>query len=146
MIWDEMMFFNREENWGDPDRMCPDFLRKLDRWRFWINYPVGVLAGYATKGHSSNSMHYRGAAMDGFIVNPTTGKRISAADTLYYLLASPFGGVGLYLWSENGPFFHVDSRHVEHERKMWVCFEEGAYEPLNLQNIQKILGLEIGHS
>lgn len=139
-VWSQLKFFRRNESWGDPDFMDPAFLIKLDRFRGHAGDLIGgvsfkVHEGYATKGHSSNSYHYKGLAVDGRFWR--NGKPLSFEDHMALAMISPFGGVGIYTWSTNGTFLHFDDRIIESKRSVWVCETEGKYMPFSGQFLSK---------
>lgn len=132
-IFSHLKHFKRTEHWGDPDKMSPSFLYKLDQFRDKIGLTFNVHEGYATSGHASNSMHYRGRAVDGrFLRN---GQPIKLDECLYIALICPFGGIGIYSdsWA---PYFHFDDRE---ERTLWICQTKGIYEKMSLDFLRSVL-------
>lgn len=59
--------FSPNENWGDFDKMSPQFLSLLDTIRDLYGFPFIIHCGYAKTGHSSKSYHYIGEAADGHV-------------------------------------------------------------------------------
>lgn len=136
--WDELRYFTKGENWGDPDKMDRDFLIKLDNFRHAIDIPFHVLEGYATSGHVSDSMHYQGRAVDGRFIKD--GKAISMDELLYIAFLSPFTGIGLYTWGHGGPFVHFDDRVTAHGRKsVWVSHAPQKYEAFTKEALKLLL-------
>lgn len=87
----------------------------LDLARHQVGIPFHVTAGFATTGHSKNSMHYQGKAVDFIAV--LNGKK--PMDVWLDLLRFPFTGIGIYPhWKLNNKKeeacvgFHVDVRDV----------------------------------
>lgn len=120
--------------------MDPFFLKKLDAWRGTLPSLSFVLTtpAYSTKGHSENSYHYRGQAVDGRLIEKATGRVLSAFEHFVIAMKSPFGGIGLYTWSKRGPFIHLDYRPYFAERKIWVCLKQGVYENLSENFIRSL--------
>lgn len=128
-VWSELKHFKKSENWGDPDKMDPAFLIKLDRFRGWIGHSFKVNEGYAADGHAPNSYHYRGMAVDGRFMD---GNRpLSLEEHIAICMKAPFGGIGIYTWSKNGVFVHFDDRLIDFRRSIWICEQQGQYSPLS---------------
>ena len=103
--WQELTWFSSAENWGDADKMSYELLVKLDALRDFLGKRIVIHCGYATKGHSRNSMHYVGQAVD---------LHIEGLSVIEAWLASErfdFGGIGLYPKWEN-PGLHLDVRYA----------------------------------
>ena len=139
MIWDYLQHFSRDEAWGDPERMSHDFLRLLDLYRGRVGEAVHVTCGFDTSGHVSDSMHYKGRAVDGRFVD-SSGAALSFVDQLSLAMRSPFTGIGIYTWSPNGTFLHLDNRDLEGERKVWACEVKGVYQPLSEAFLKRHIG------
>jgi uncharacterized protein YcbK (DUF882 family) len=137
-IWDQLTHFRKQEAWGDPDKMDHDFLIQLDNFRGHVNHAFRVLCGFDTEGHVKNSYHYIGRAVDGRFLN-MEGEPLSLKEHLMIVLGSPFGGAGIYTWSPNGTFLHLDNRPAQFNRKIWICEEKGIYRNLDEAFIQKAL-------
>ena len=105
-------------------------IRQLDQWRDIVlkSCSFTITADYANEGHSPDSYHYKGQAVDGYI--SFGGKRLSAVDQFILAMRSPFHGIGIYTWSPNGCFLDLDSR-ATFEGKVWACGEKGEYKNLN---------------
>lgn len=127
MTWD-LKFFSEKE-FQFPEKMDHWFLRQLDQYRTLVNIPFKITEDFATTGHEINSMHYRGRAVDGHF-QTEDGVRLSAIDQLLLAIKSPFFGIGIYTWSPNGAFLHLDNRS-SFDRKIWVCEEKGKYRNLD---------------
>lgn len=138
-IWNRLNYFSRQERWGDPDKMDPDFLLQLDNFRAVIAKPFSLLCGYESSGHAENSYHYKGRAVDGRFLDLETREALSLEEHLLIALRAPFGGVGIYTWGSGGPFLHLDNRLATHDRKIWVSTEKGKYENLSLSFLKHIL-------
>lgn len=129
-IWEKLEHFSYKEAWGDPDRMDHNFLCLLDLYRECVGTPFRVTCGYALDGHSPNSWHYKGRAVDGRFLD-SHGHALCLGDQIALAMRSPFTGIGIYTHSANGPFLHFDNRPLEGERKVWVCTKPGVYQPLS---------------
>lgn len=136
--WSGIRHFEKEEFGDHWAKMNAHFLILLDTFRHEVGFPFHLTASFATSGHSENSWHYKGRAVDGFFARPDTHERLSMEHHLLYALRSPFTGIGLYLWSENGPFLHLDNRPLfsGEMRKIWVCRKKGVYENLKPEDLK----------
>jgi len=112
MIWNLLKYFGEHENWGNSDKMDHDLLYMMDRFRgelpsgCWIK----VHAGFATTGHSENSQHYKGKAVDFHVVGCHV---LEAESHLHKFLKSHkiYDVVGLGIYPDwNNPGFHIDNR------------------------------------
>jgi hypothetical protein len=62
---------------GAYENMQDDFLLSLYKFRVAMDNPMIVHVGYATSGHSRNSFHYQGRAIDfHFKYNPVPTRKI----------------------------------------------------------------------
>jgi len=103
--WTTIKYFKPTENWGDHLKMEYDLIAKLDAWREIIGIPVIVNCAYATSGHSKNSLHYQGRAVDGYI------KGVADPREVYKLcLKANLNGIGIYPKWQPSPGFHLDNR------------------------------------
>jgi len=134
--WDLKHFKPNEFNC--PEKMDHWFLRQLDQFRDIVlkDYQFKITASYATTGHSEDSYHYKGQAVDGYIT-VLGGIRLSAVEQFILAMRSPFHGIGIYTWSPNGAFLHLDCRPT-FERKIWVCEKPGEYRNLNASFLEQI--------
>ncbi len=115
-IWDYIKGFSREEKWGEPDKMNGLTLLLLSAVRKSIreldpNAYIVIHAGYATKGHTSNSQHYHGNAVDFHIVTviPYDIQVGYVLNILKELQVFDKVGFGIYPdW--RSPGFHIDCR------------------------------------
>jgi len=111
MIWNQLNYFNRAEAWGNPDKVTGCLLMLLEAIRGRVKDGFVIHNAYSTDGHSANSQHYLGNAVD-FHINTNMGFRKQI-----YLLLGIFNelqvaqhiGFGIYpQW--NHPGFHLDIR------------------------------------
>ena len=115
-IWDVTDGFTHYEGWGDHSKMDGFVLMLITALRKAIrevdpSATIVVHVGYTLAGHSKNSQHYKGCAID-FHLN-TTLRYDAQVDlvisTLRSLQVHERVGLGLYPdW--NSPGFHIDTR------------------------------------
>ena len=121
-LWSEFKGFFTYEECGDIDY---HFLNKVYELRKYLGISMIVIDGAATTGHSPNSFHYKGHAID-FHVHDRLSPRIvmSKIDGL-----GLFGGVGLYLPSNpNGVrSYHIDDRDINTGYQRWISPKRGEY-------------------
>ena len=120
MLWLILRNFKPSEAWGDPNKMDPLLLFFIDTFRATL--PQGcwikVHCGYKEGGHTINSYHYLGKAIDWHVEGMPSA---SAEAHLMRFLKEPkiingaefklidFMGVGVYpQWANPG--FHTDTR------------------------------------
>jgi len=138
-IWNELKYFSRNENWGDPDKINPKLLILLDNFREYLGVPIHINCGYSTSGHTSKSQHYLGNAVD---VN--FKHKISLLDA--YLAAERFNftGIGVYPhW--HTPGLHLDVRSLQENEAAarWMAISTGGnqrYISLDKINIFRYMG------
>ncbi len=138
--WNMVHNFKMTE-FNEPMQMDQDLIFKLDTMRTWVGKPFIVLASYATDGHSTDSMHYHGRAVDGYF------KGLTAIEQ--YMVAEQFnwGGLGFYPYWENKitreklPGIHVDTRLMAPGEKAirWWRDKGEIYQPVNLVTISSIV-------
>ncbi|KKM98698.1 hypothetical protein LCGC14_1155440 [marine sediment metagenome] len=138
--WAKRFFFFKPREFGIPDHpnglRTQEVLDNMDGWlvlnldalRRFVNKPIIIHAGYATRGHAKNSQHYLGAAADFHIEGMGLFAQYEAAQRF------KFTGIGVYpFWSNPG--LHVDVRPLKVHAQVepgarWVKNEAGVYEPL----------------
>lgn len=115
MIWDNLKHFDKNEKWGNPDKMNPALLLLLDRLREIIGKPFVIHCGYEPDGHSTASQHYKGNAVDFHIEGLPlieANRLLLAALDVIQIVGKPVSelvGFGIYPdW--NTPGFHLDIR------------------------------------
>lgn len=120
MLWMPLDYFKLSEAWGDPYKMHPLLIFIMEKFRMalpngcWIK----VHCGYKEGGHTKNSFHYKGRAIDFHIVGCSL---LEAERHLIKFLKRPmlfdnkthcllnYVGLGIYPdW--NDPGFHLDIR------------------------------------
>lgn len=110
MDFDYLSHFDRDESWGEPEKMSPLIFSAVDIIRHMADWPLMVHCGTQGK-HKENSKHYDGMAIDGHFITDvalyfqaTTIMRILKQTGLDQKM-----GIGLYPnW--NSPGFHFDCR------------------------------------
>lgn len=112
---------------GDPDlggieNMDPSFMKFLDNFRHQLGHPIHIHAGYATSGHSPNSQHYKGLAVDCSCPSLTLRDFYNAACNFQYYRRG-FGAIGVYpYWNRQG--LHLDFRKIGIK---WIRDSRGKY-------------------
>jgi len=137
MIWNMLEYFKRTEAWGDPDRMDIMLLFLMEKIRGHLppGHWVKIHKGFATRGHSPQSQHYVGKAVDFHVVGCSL--RVADSHIMRYLHNTgmiELVGVGIYpQWKDPG--FHLDTRG---ERASWAKLD-GKYVayPLGLEYAEK---------
>ncbi len=122
--WDVIKNYFSPEEFGKGAyyNMDDDFLIKLYKFRVAMGSPMIIHEGYATSGHSSNSYHYKGRAIDFHFrqANPVFVRRLITTAVKCGLY-----GIGIYQhW--NTPGFHLDDRHPN-KFQVWKRNENGIY-------------------
>lgn len=149
ITWSNIQFFKPEEfYYTDPktkqrvncaDKMNMPFISLVDTFRRIYGKPLHVSASYDVDGHSTESQHYNGNAVD--LIPVDLKNKVELVDM--YLLAEKmtFGGIGLYGWgfpgTWNHPGIHLDVGPVG--RRWAVNDQESKYVALNGAYIKKLL-------
>lgn len=107
--WDAIKHFSQSEKWGDWSKMDREIFFKLDAMREYCGRSIIIHCGYEAGGHTADSQHYKGRAVD---------IHIDGLDEIeQYLIAERFSwrGIGLYPdW--NSPGLHLDTREDDPAR------------------------------
>jgi len=114
--WGGIEYFNVDEKWGDPYQMNYGLVAMLDKLRHHLRY-MGqfiVHCGHSNgTGHSANSYHYKGQAVDFHVRLDNSFKKNISEEVIFTTIADIiedrwwFGGVGVYPEWHN-PGFHLD--------------------------------------
>lgn len=140
--WKGIEHFSPREKFGDSLQMSFYFMKTLDKFRDFLDlvYPckMVITAGWSDTGHTSNSQHYKGKAVDGYLVKD--GKRVSLLQT-YLLLTKfyrgglhipKFTGIGLYKVNSiaGKHYIHIDGRQQQSLKGIatWAGLSEEIYE------------------
>jgi len=151
-FWGEIKHFSKNENWGNPLKISPRLVYKLDAVRNFIGCPFIISEGTQGK-HAKNSAHYRGEAVDIVILHKG---RFSVLDILISLERYDWGGLGYYPdWSHKNKItggWHLDVRlrakHTHGARWMGVLDDKGErkYVGLTHYNLLKYGALDTNFS
>jgi len=115
-FWDNTIKHFKPEEFAAPENPTSGLLMNhflimgLDDLRSILGYSIHVHqnGGYSLKGHSANSYHYDGRAVD-FHLDPASP--LTPREQLRIILSvDKFGGVGFYPEWKPVPGFHVDVR------------------------------------
>lgn len=131
--WEQVKHFSPNENWGNPYKMSFELLRRLDALREFVSHRIIIHCGYSRGGHTENSQHYLGKAVDFHIENVSLINQYLAAERFM------FTGIGIYPdW--NNPGLHCDVRYKSNEspQDRWVKLNK-KYIPLTENVIKKII-------
>ena len=149
--WEQLKYFHKGENWGDPHAIADDLLLVLDDFRRYVGASIHILHGVKETGHARKSYHYKvnGACAVDIVVPKYPG---SPVDLLLTCLRFPFSGVGYYPhWQYNNEQvggLHLDTRPskqdpdgtTNYRYNRWLgVLRDGrqVYLAMNWKNIQK---------
>lgn len=108
-VFSSLNHFNRNEAWGDPDKVSGVLLLLLDEIRERLGKSIVVNTAYSTKGHSANSRHYVGDAVDFHVLGDFLEVERRLQEIFEELNVSDKIGFGIYPdWYRPG--FHLDTR------------------------------------
>ena len=123
-IWDMIKpEFTPAENWGDHERMCGFLLFALIVIRRETKWPIVIHNAYETKGHSTDSQHYKAKAADWHFKTkvPFREQVIKVMSIIENYQLADSVGLGIYPhWNNKG--FHLDSRG---SRARWAYDKNG---------------------
>jgi len=125
--WERVKWFSPEENWGDPYRIYKKLIFMLDAMRDFAGVRVIIHCAYETSGHSPNSYHYKGMAVDLHF------EGLNLLDQFIIASRWDFGGIGVYPFWKN-PGLHVDIRPIPEKytkEARWWRDAAGKYHPLS---------------
>ena len=115
--WRQIRHFSSEEC---GEGMDFDFMVHVENLRAALGKQMHILAGHASSGHSPNSYHYQGRALD-FWTEENPRKVMALIDLC------GFGGAGIYYWGAHAPWFHIDDRPFSSYQR-WICEKAGEYQ------------------
>jgi len=131
--WKRVRHFTPDEAWGDRRRVHRNLVFLLDAFRAFIGRPVVIHNAYAQNGHTDESYHYRGMAVDLHV------EGLSVFDQFIEATRFEFGGIGVYpFW--NNPGLHLDIRPRSGAfapEARWMRTKAGVYVPLTWQNLKE---------
>lgn len=123
--WKAIEFFKPKE-FGDWRNVAERLIFLCDKIRAVAGKPMHIRSAYATDGHTKNSYHYRGMAVDFYI------EGLHVVDQ--FLLVSKFpdiGGIGLYDWG-----IHID---IGQPGRRWGRNKNGDYVALDWKYLRTFL-------
>jgi len=136
-FWVEIQHFKKTENWGDWTKVSAALIYALDQFRKYVGKSVIVHNAYSDSGHSENSNHYLGLAVDIHVKGMHVLDQFIAATRF-----DVFNGIGIYPhWNNAG--LHLDLRPYESRldpEARWLAITKNnkqIYIELNAANIKK---------
>lgn len=132
--WNMVHNFKMAE-FNEPMMMDQDLMFKLDTMRTWVGRPFIIHVSYATEGHSEDSTHYYGKAVDGHF------EGLTIAEQYVYAEAFNWQGLGVYpYWHKPG--IHVDNRLIGPTEKAarWWRDRDGTYKALLPDTVKELYG------
>ena len=130
-IWNLLKYFSINENWGKPKKISGILLFVIDNVRKIIGLSIRLSStAYTGSGHSSNSYHYKGMALDGYIEK----SNFTSFEVLYSFISALEDdlqiknyALGYYPWwkkDNNSVGIHFD---VREKQLFWVSPSKGVY-------------------
>ena len=121
--WVDIIHFSKKESWGDWRKMDERIFIYLDAMREYAGVPFIVHCGYELAGHTINSQHYLGNAIDGHFENMPLIDQYVIAERF------PWSGIGVYPdWRSVG--LHLDTRLIENNMgSRWACKNNDIGDP-----------------
>jgi len=113
-----MYYFKKSEFRKDPDKCNPILFDVMDEMRNIAGVPIVIHVAWSDSGHSKNSYHYRGQAVDFHFEGLSYLEQFAVISCL-----TAINGVGFYPWW-NSPGWHIDLRK---EPKFWLCVNKNTY-------------------
>lgn len=102
--------FSRAEPWGDSRKMSGVLLLVLRALRQAVGKPFVIHCGYELTGHTSDSKHHTGEAVDFHVADmPYVNAVLAIQAATVALQVDGFIGLGIYPEWEH-PGFHLDIR------------------------------------
>ncbi len=123
--WQMLYPLFKPKNFGEGayEHMQDSFLASLYKFRVAIDNPMIIHVGYATKGHSKKSFHYKGRAIDfHFKYNPVPTRKI-----IVTAIRCGLYGIGFYpYWKPFPGGMHLDDRSPG-KFNVWSRNKKGIY-------------------
>ena len=131
MDWSIIKHFKQEEFGEGTENLDQNLIWLLDEFRDAIGKPIKIHCAWAKSGHSPNSYHYKGQAVDCHI------EGLSLQDQFMYALRfGAWKGIGIYpLWKNPG--LHLDIRKTP-LAVMWWQNIAGLYQPITTLLLSKL--------
>ena len=132
MDWGIIKHFKKKEFGEGVENLDSNLIWLLDEFRKAVGYPIKIHCAWATNGHSPNSYHYKGQAIDCHI------EELSLQDQFMYALRfGAWKGIGIYpLW--NNPGLHLDIRKAP-LTVMWWQDVTGSYKSITTLLLSKLI-------
>lgn len=140
--WEQLSFFHKEENWGDPSLMDFELLRTLDLYRHYCGEAMLVTSGVQGQHHQL-SLHYSGRAVDVVFMH----RKRPLFDLFLEACRFPFSELGVYVdWEYGGKcvggmHFGLSADYNKKLRKkLWVALDTNKgreYLPANLEGFRE---------
>jgi len=103
-LWGMITYFTPKEEWGDWRKVYADLIFALDAFRKFVGKPVHINGAYSAAGHTDDSYHYKGMAVDIHVKDMHIIDQYIAATRF-----DEFNGIGVYPhWATPG--LHLDIR------------------------------------
>ena len=116
--WLRLRYFKKEEWRHDPAKADWRLVQLMELLRRYAKTPIIIHVCHATEGHSKNSLHYQGQAVDFHFAGDMT-----PMEQMVNVMSFPFGGVGYYpYW--NNPGWHLDIRGAA-PKVLWTQAKNG---------------------
>lgn len=119
------MTFFKDSEFKNRAKMDQHTIDCLEYFRGDIGIPITLTSDYADDGHSTNSWHYKGKAIDG-AMNAPLWSFVSKA------MRAGFTGIGVYLVKVAGVFvvkyFHLDTRDTAPQFWIGVVQDNGSIQ------------------
>lgn len=135
--WTRVKNFERKEWRTNPEKINSELIYLVDELASYVKTtfnpsPICIIhVAYEDTGHSANSQHYLGFAVDlHFHGIPLLDQYLSAE-------RFPFTGIGIYpYW--NNPGLHLDIRSVMSPYARWQRDRNGEYGKLDAEFIREV--------
>lgn len=89
-------------------KIDPNLLKLVEQIAIEFGKPLIISSGFATKGHATNSMHYKGRAVD--ISQHSFSSDDERLRVINIASAKGIGGIGAYSGGSTGRSIHLDNR------------------------------------
>jgi len=122
-----MKYFKESEWIYNSDKVDKKLKNALDKVRDIANVPIIINVAYNDSGHSKNSYHYKGKAVDFYFKGLTNLEQFACISAVPELK-----GIGYYPWWNN-PGWHCDIRE---NNLFWISpkYENYIYDSKKLLN------------
>lgn len=125
-LWENINYFDKEEWKKDPSKASRLLVYETDKLRGRVVRPCYIHVCWDDSGHSANSYHYTGQAVDIHFQEShhsnTKSKEDLFTELLCILQSNNINGIGFYPDWEPRPGWHIDVRNRE-EKLLWARIE-----------------------